>query len=32
MAEYTAYVRGLANVRSDLVPIGNGIEVSVKTA
>jgi predicted O-methyltransferase YrrM len=32
MAEYTDYVRGHANVRSDLVPIGNGIEVSVKTA
>lgn len=31
MAEYTAYVRGLPNVRSGLVPIGNGIEVSVKT-
>lgn len=31
MAEYTGYVRGLPNVRSDLVHIGNGIEVSVKT-
>lgn len=31
MAEYCAYVRGHANVRSDLVPIGNGIEVSVRT-
>jgi len=32
MAEYTGYVRGLPNVRSGLVPIGNGIEVSVKIA
>jgi len=32
MAEYCAYARGLPNVRSDLVPIGNGIEVSVKIA
>jgi predicted O-methyltransferase YrrM len=32
MAEYTDYVRGHANVRSDLVAIGNGIEVSVRIA
>lgn len=32
MAEYMAYVRGLPNVRSDLIPIGSGIEVSVKVA
>ena len=32
MADYTAHVRGLANVRSALVPVGNGIEVSVRTA
>jgi len=31
MAVYTAHVRGQANVRSGLVPIGNGIEVSVRT-
>ncbi|HUT50634.1 MAG TPA: class I SAM-dependent methyltransferase [Alphaproteobacteria bacterium] len=31
MAGYMAHVRGHANVRSDLVPIGNGIEVSVRT-
>jgi len=32
MAEYMAHVRGKANVRSDLVTIGNGIEVSVRIA
>ena len=31
MTEYTAHVRGNANVRSNLVPVGNGIEVSVRT-
>jgi len=31
MAEYMAHVRGHANVRSDLLPIGNGIEISVRT-
>lgn len=30
MGEYCAHVRGLPTVRSGLVPIGNGIEVSVR--
>jgi predicted O-methyltransferase YrrM len=31
MAAYTAHARGQPNVRSGLVPIGNGLEVSVRT-